>query len=182
MNTIFAEGWIWWAAALAIGVPVILVVLTELLGALTRRGNPAAGPVRLLRNWVVPVGALFALLTFAVQSPAEQVWVRVVATVLGFLVILLVLSSFNVALFSNARSGSWRERIPTIFIEIARLILVIVGLALLFQWCGTRMSADSSRPSASLRSSSAWPCRTPSAASSPGSCCSSSSRSASVTG
>lgn len=128
------EGWIWWAAALAIGVPIVLVALTELLGALTRRNHPAAGPVRLTRNWIVPVGALLALLAFAFQSPEDQVWVRVVATVLGFLVILLVLSSFNVALFANAKTGTWRERIPTIFIEIARLILVLVGLAVLFQW------------------------------------------------
>ncbi|GAA1928214.1 mechanosensitive ion channel family protein [Microbacterium aoyamense] len=130
----FADGWIWWAIAIAIGVPVILVLLTELLGALTRRGNPAAGPVRLLRNWIVPVAALLALLAFASLSPADQVWVRVVATVFGFLLILLLLSSFNVALFSNAKPGSWRERIPSIFVEIARLILVVVGLALLFQW------------------------------------------------
>lgn len=131
---VFSGGWIWWAAAIAVGVPVVLVVLTEVLGMLVRRGHAAAGPVRLLRNWVVPVAALFALLAFAFQSDAQNVWVRVVATVLGFLLILLVLAGFNVALFSHAREGSWRERIPKIFVEIARLVLVVVGLAVLFQW------------------------------------------------
>ena len=130
----FQDGWIWWAIAIAVGVPILLVVLTEILGALTRRGNPAAGPVRLLRNWVVPVGALFALLAFAFRSDVENAWPRVIATVLGFLLILLLLSAFNVALFSNAKEGSWQKRIPTIFIELARLVLVVVGLALLFQW------------------------------------------------
>jgi small-conductance mechanosensitive channel/CRP-like cAMP-binding protein len=115
-------------------VPVLLVVLTELINHLRRRNNPVAGPLRLLRNGVIPAGALFALLAFALQSPAEQVWTRVVATVFGFLVILLLLSSFNVALFANAAEGSWRERIPTIFVEIARLVLVALGLALLFSW------------------------------------------------
>lgn len=134
MAEAFADGSAWWVIALALGVPVLLVVLTELLGGLSRRGNPLAGPVRLLRNWVLPTGALLALLAFAIQSTAEQVWVRVVATVFGFLVILLVLSSFNVALFANATPGSWRERIPTIFVEIARLALVAVGLGLLFSW------------------------------------------------
>lgn len=129
-----AEGWLGWAVALALGVPVVLVILTEIIGVLTRRGNAAAGPLRLLRNWVIPVAALLALVAFAFQSPAEQVWARVIATVLGFLVILLVLSSFNVALFANARQGSWRERIPSIFVDIARLALIIVGLAILFQW------------------------------------------------
>jgi small-conductance mechanosensitive channel len=130
----FRDGWVWSAIAIAVGVPVALVALTELIGVLQRRGNPAVGPLKLLRNWVVPTAALLALLAFAFQSPADEVWVRVVATVLGFLLILLVLSSFNVALFATARKGSWRDRIPTIFVELARLILVVVGLALLFQW------------------------------------------------
>ena len=131
---IVGETWMWWAGAFAVGVPVLLVALTEILGHLTRRKNPAAGPVRLVRNWVVPVGALLALLAFAIQSPADQVWIRVVATIFGFLVILLILSAFNVALFANAKSGSWRERVPTIFVEIVRLLLVVIGLALLFSW------------------------------------------------
>ena len=134
MGDVFAGGWGWWLIGLAVGVPVLLVVLTELIGTLTRRGNPVAKPLRMLRNWVIPAGALFALLAFAIQSPADQVWTRVVATVFGFLVILLVLSAFNVALFANAKPGSWRERIPTIFVEIGRLVLVGVGLALLFSW------------------------------------------------
>jgi len=133
MNT-SSNSWLWWAIAFAVLVPVLLVVLTEIIGALTRRGHPAAKPLRLLRNWVIPVGALLGLMAFAFRSDAESAWPRVVATVLGFLVILLLLSALNVALFTNAREGSWRERIPTIFVEIARLVLVVVGLAILFQW------------------------------------------------
>jgi len=67
-----SDTWIGWAIALAIAVPVVLVVLTEVLGSLTRRGSAAAKPVRLLRNWVVPVAALLALLALAFQSEADQ--------------------------------------------------------------------------------------------------------------
>jgi small-conductance mechanosensitive channel/CRP-like cAMP-binding protein len=130
----FQDGWLGWAIAIAVGLPIILVVLTEIIASLNRRGNPAAKPLRLLRNWVIPVAALFALLAFAFRSEADQVWPRVVATILGFLVILLLLSALNVAIFANARAGSWRERIPSIFVEIARLVLVVVGFAFLFQW------------------------------------------------
>ncbi|MBW9094280.1 mechanosensitive ion channel [Microbacterium jejuense] len=128
------DGWLWWAIAIGVGIPILLVVLTEILGALVRRGSPAAKPVRLLRNWVVPVGALLAVLAFASLSPADLVWVRVVATVFGFLLILLLLSALNVSMFGNAREGSWQQRIPQIFVQIAQLILIVVGLALLFQW------------------------------------------------
>jgi hypothetical protein len=61
LDDAFRDGWGWWVVALAVGVPVLLVVLTELINGLRRRNNPLAGPLRLLRNGVIPVGALFAL-------------------------------------------------------------------------------------------------------------------------
>ncbi|GAA0997685.1 mechanosensitive ion channel domain-containing protein [Subtercola frigoramans] len=134
MADIWSEPWFGLALAIAIGLPIVLVILTELLAYLVRREHPAAKPVRLLRNLVLPVGALLALLSLASTSRVEITWVRVVATVFGFLVILLLLSSVNVVLFGNPADGSWRERLPSIFIDLARLGLILVGLALLFSW------------------------------------------------
>ncbi|WP_374945814.1 mechanosensitive ion channel domain-containing protein [Agreia sp.] len=134
MIDLWREPWFGWALGVAIGLPVLLVLLTEVYAALLRRNSPAAKPVRLLRNFVLPVAAVFALLTFASQQSFDLTWVRIVGTVLGFLLILLVLSAFNVALFGNAREGSWRERLPSIFVTLARLALILVGLAILFSW------------------------------------------------
>jgi small-conductance mechanosensitive channel len=134
MLEFWKEPWFVGAVIVAIGLPVLLIVLTEVLGHLTRRGSPAAKPIRLLRNLVLPVGALLALMAFADTVTVELTWVRVVATVFGFLVILLVLSAFNVVLFGNARPGTWRDRLPSIFIDLARLILIVVGLGVLFSW------------------------------------------------
>lgn len=133
-SEIFAGPWLVWAIAFAVGLPLVIVVLTEVIGALQRAGHPAQKPVRFLRNWVVPVAAVLALLAFAVGQPTDHVWVRIVATLLGFLVILLLLSSFNVALFSAAEPGTWRSRVPSIFVDMARLLLIVVGLAVLFWW------------------------------------------------
>jgi small-conductance mechanosensitive channel/CRP-like cAMP-binding protein len=134
MIDLWNEPWFGWALGVTIVLPVMLVVLTEVYAALLRRNSPAAKPVRLLRNFVLPVAAVFALLTFASQQSFDLTWVRIVGTVLGFLLILLVLSAFNVAIFGNAREGSWRERLPSIFVTLARLALILVGLAILFSW------------------------------------------------
>jgi small-conductance mechanosensitive channel len=131
---LFDEAWERWVLVLAVGLPLLMILLTEVLGALTRRENAFARPLRLLRNWLLPTGAILALAAFAATWTGDGSWVRVIATIFGFLVILLILSAFNVALFANAQAGSWRERIPSIFVEIARLILVAVGLAVLFSW------------------------------------------------
>src|ERR1700712_2473714 len=99
MAQIWNEPWFGLALGIAIGLPVLLVILTEVLAALVRREHPAAKPVRLLRNLVLPAGALFALLSLASNTTVSMTWTRVVATAFGFLVILLLLSSVNVVLF-----------------------------------------------------------------------------------
>lgn len=134
MTTFWTEPWFAWALTVAIGLPVALVILTEIIGWLTRRNHPAAKPLRLLRNAVLPAGAVLALLALTDGVEAEFTWVRIVATVFGFLLILLVLSAFNVVLFGAPKAGTWRDRLPSIFVDITRLLLIVAGLAVLFSW------------------------------------------------
>jgi small-conductance mechanosensitive channel len=127
-------GWFYWAVGLSVGLPVTLIGLTELHHALERRQSALARPVNLLRNYVVPLTALLLLLVKLVQVPAQLNWVRVLATVFGFLVLVLVLSGLNATLFEGAPQGSWRQRVPTIFRDVTRLLLIAVGLALIFSY------------------------------------------------
>ena len=134
MVEFWTQPWFGWAIAIVVGLPLLIIVLTEVGASLQRRGNAAAKPVYFLRNFVLPAGALLALLSLAGDSKADVTWVRVTATVFGFLVILLLLSGVNVVVFRQATPGSWRDRLPSIFVDLARLALITVGLAVLFSW------------------------------------------------
>ena len=134
MTDIWGESWFWPSLGVIVGLPITLLVLSELLESLMRRGSPAAKVVRLIRNWVAPVAALLVLLSQVEQAEVEASWSRIVATVLGFLVILVLINGVNVALFSTARKGTWRDRLPSIFIDVGRFLIIIVSLALLFSW------------------------------------------------
>ena len=114
----------------------MLVLLNEIYNALVRRSSVFAKPVGLLRNWVLPAFAVYLLIDQLQRSGASgpATWSKVAATVFGFLLILFVLSGANAALFGGARAGSWRERLPGIFVDLGRLVLIIVGLALLLSW------------------------------------------------
>jgi small-conductance mechanosensitive channel len=127
-------GWFYWAIGLTVGLPIALIILTELHHTLERRQSALARPVSLLRNYVVPVTALLMLLTEVAQVPAQLNSVRMLATVFGFLVLLLVLSGVNATLFEGAPQASWRSRVPTIFRDVLRLLLIAVGLALIFSY------------------------------------------------
>lgn len=132
MSDLTSQSWFGWSIAIVIGLPVALVVLTELQTFLQRRDSAMARPVALLRNWAVPIGALLLLLTQTSDVDADSSAVRIIATVFGVLVVMLVLSGLNIALFGNAATGTWRQRMPSIFVDIFRIVLIGVALAVLF--------------------------------------------------
>ncbi|HYB83267.1 MAG TPA: hypothetical protein VED43_16875, partial [Mycobacterium sp.] len=123
--------WFYWAVGLTVGLPFTLIALTELHHALARRQSALARPVNLLRSYLVPLTALLLLLVKVAQVPERLNSVRMLATVFGFLVLVLLLSGLNATLFESAPQGSWRARVPTIFRDVTRLLLIAVGLALI---------------------------------------------------
>lgn len=129
---VFDSPWFYWAIGVAVGLPVGLIVFTEWHKTLVQNNSHLARPVNLLRNYLLPLGALLLLLVKATQIRAQDTSVRVLATVFGFVVLVLVLSGLNAALFQRAPLGSWRERVPTIFVDVARFLVIGVGLALIF--------------------------------------------------
>jgi small-conductance mechanosensitive channel len=134
MSELFASSWFYWAIGVAVGLPVGVVVLTEWHNALVRRHSFLARPVSLLRNYILPIAALLLLLVKVTEVPATGASVRVVATVFGFIVLVMLLSGLNATLFQSAPEGSWRKRMPSIVIDVARFALIALGLAMIFSF------------------------------------------------
>ena len=130
----FSSSWFYWAVGIAVGFPVGLIVLTELQHTLVRRHSRLARQVGLLRNFLLPLGALLLLLVKASQIPAGETPVRMLTTVFGFLVVVLLLSGLNATVFEGAPEESWRKRLPGIFLDVARFALIGVGLALILSY------------------------------------------------
>ncbi|MEB4209626.1 mechanosensitive ion channel family protein [Mycobacterium sp. 94-17] len=128
---LFSSTWFYWAIGIAVGLPLGLIALTELQDALRRRNSPLARQVGLVRNYLLPLGALLLLLVQASQVQAGDVPVRLLTTVFGVLVLVLVLSGLNATMFEGAPEKSWRKRLPTIFLDCARLVVIGVGLAVM---------------------------------------------------
>jgi small-conductance mechanosensitive channel len=134
MRSVLDAPWFYWAVGVALGFPLCLVFLTELQNALRRRGSVLARPIHLLRTYILPLGALLILLVQAMQVSGEATPVRIVATAFGFVVLVLLLSGLNATLFQGAPEGTWRKRIPSIFLDVARFALIAVGVGLIFAY------------------------------------------------
>src|ERR1700742_1879606 len=104
----FHSSWFYWAVGVAIGFPVTLILLTELHHALVRRNNRLARQVSLLRNFLLPPAARVLLLVNAAQVPARDGAVRLLSTLFGFLVLVMLLSGLNATVFEGAPQDSWR--------------------------------------------------------------------------
>ncbi len=125
---------LYWAAGVAVGLPAGLILLTEWHQALLRKRSHLARPVALLRHYLLPLGALLILLIEVSQTSPHDTAVRVLATVFGFVLMVLLLSGLNATLFQGAPEGTWRKRVPGIFLDVARLLLIGAGLAVIFSY------------------------------------------------
>ena len=131
--SVLGTPWFYWSVIIAVGLPTALVLLTELQQSLSRRGNFLAKPVGLLRSYIVPLGALLLLMFKTTSISVETTGVRLLATAFGILVLIMVLSGVSATVFS-APTGSWRRRMPSIFIDVARFGIIAVGVAMIFAY------------------------------------------------
>jgi small-conductance mechanosensitive channel len=134
MMNAWNSSWFYWSIGIAVGFPLALIFLTELHQTLVRRHSHLARQVSLLRNYLLPLAALLLLLVKASQIPAGEVPVRMLTTLFGFLVLVLLLSGLNATMFAGAPEESWRKRLPAIFLDVARFVLIGAGLVLILSY------------------------------------------------
>ena len=96
-----------------------------------RRGSILARPVHLVRNYILPLGALLILLVKGMQISARRhrcaSWRRCSVSSCW----CCCSPALNATLFQGAPEGSWRKRIPSIFLDVARFALIAVGVGLI---------------------------------------------------
>jgi small-conductance mechanosensitive channel len=119
-----------WAVGIVLGLPLALLLLTEAAVRLRRRGSPLESPVRVVRNLLVPALAAYVLLAHVAGLDPQSYPVRVVLTLAWIFGLHAAFSFLNVALFAAVHRESWRARVPNLARDLARLLLVLVGAAL----------------------------------------------------
>jgi small-conductance mechanosensitive channel len=120
--------WIW-GLGLAVGFPLLTLVLGEVIHRLRRRGRAIASTVRLVRNVLLPMLVLMMFLQHVLQVDPGTRLFRTIETVFWVCVIHAALSLLNVILFEQAEDDTWRSQVPKLLIDLARLFLILLGTA-----------------------------------------------------
>ncbi len=128
----FETGWFLWSLGIVVLFPTLVVVLGEIVHQLKRRRLQLADIVRDLRNMVLPALVAMLFLTQVLGRGTEDTTYRVVATLFWVFVLHIALSLMNLLLFARAEEGTWRAKVPALLLDIARLVLVLAGGAVVF--------------------------------------------------
>jgi small-conductance mechanosensitive channel len=128
------KGWpnsLVWALGLIAGIPLSLVVLSEAIVRLRRKGMPLEAPLRSVRSLVLPTLALLLLLVYVMEWDGDSIAVRVVQTLLWIFVLNASLSFLNAVLFGSAREGTWQANVPKLLRDLSRFFLVLIGVGVI---------------------------------------------------
>lgn len=120
-----------WSVALVIGAPLLTILLSEVSNRLDQQSDPLAGPLRQVRNFVVPLWALWLLIHFVAELDNDIWWTQVVITLALLATINAALAFFNVIFFARAAQHTWQAKAPKLLIDLFRSVFVLVGIAIL---------------------------------------------------
>ena len=120
----------YWTVAILIAIPFLTVLFLEVELLLKRRNSTFKSVFHWLRVLFVPLfGLWLALIQVAGFSYTDPV-AKIVATLVDVAGIVVGLSFINAVLFSNVTDNSWQARTPKLLVDIVRLFLVVIGVAI----------------------------------------------------
>lgn len=121
---------LYWTIAILIATPLLTVLFLEIELLLKRRNSTYKSVFHWLRVLFLPLfGLWLALVQVAGFSYTEPI-PKIVATLVDVAGIVVGLSFINAVLFANVTEDSWQARTPKLLVDIVRLFLVVIGVAI----------------------------------------------------
>ncbi len=118
------------AIALIVGLALSIIILGEVIYRLQHRRRPLAATLQVVRNLVLPMLAFMLFIQYVMQRPASDDLVKSVQTLFWICVLHAALSLLNAIIFEQAKADTWRARVPKLLIDLFRLFLVLLGVAI----------------------------------------------------
>ncbi len=134
MTSLLTGGETIWAGVLIVLLPVLIIGAGEVQERLRQRGSLLEKPVATVRNWVLPLAALWILVVLIFNAADDNILARTIAT--AFLIastaaVLQVLRFFTAQAAERSKIPGARS-VPQLFMMVPRLIVLLVAGWLLF--------------------------------------------------
>jgi small-conductance mechanosensitive channel len=122
----------WPAVLLALGFPLALLLLNEAIDACRKSAYPLARTLGTVRNFVAPSLALLVFVDQVLELPRANTFLRIVESAFWLFLLYALLGIVNDVVFGAVSSDSWRQRIPKLFLDLLRVLLVALGAMVIY--------------------------------------------------
>lgn len=122
----------WPAVVVAVGFPLLMLVLNELISTCERRGIGLTRTLRSIRNLVIPTSAVLVFSRFVLELPQSNTSVRLIETAFWIFLLFTALGIVNDVVFGDSSKASWSGRVPKLFSDLLRAVLVAIGAMVIY--------------------------------------------------
>ncbi len=119
-----------WSILLVTCFPILTIGLGEVIHRLKKQGHPLASTLSLVRSLILPVLVCLLFMQRILQLDPNGQLIKTIQTLLWICVIHTALSLLNATLFERAQGDTWRSRVPKLLIDLTRLVLILLGTAI----------------------------------------------------
>ena len=129
IDTILKESWAYWGLFLLFGMPLALLISSELMHKLKDNNSIFYGVAANIRNILIPVTFVYLLTQHVLGLDSDSTFVKISATAMWIILIHSSLKLINTLVFSEALPSEVRDRIPKLLVDFVRIFLVLLGVA-----------------------------------------------------
>ncbi len=138
MNLGFDQNWFAWGLGLIVIFPVLVILIGETIHHLEKSYTPLAmewaAVFRFLQRFVMPQLVLLLIMTRILELPVDNVFVKIVETLLWIFIIHFSMTLVNLVLFSDSGKSSWQIKAPKLLLDFARAVVVLIGGAIVLSY------------------------------------------------
>ncbi len=119
-----------------LGVPLLVVLLSEIIEQCQQRGNPLARFFSALRNLVLPSLVFYIVLKYFLYVTSDRLLARVFGTLFWLTILYATLLLLSAFLIRNKKERTWQINISNILLQFIRTTVVIglLGYILSKMW------------------------------------------------
>ena len=126
----YNTGVVAWSIAIAVGFPLVIILLGIWRTALRQRNSPLASVARQVQNLLVPTIVIFLFLVYVAGAAPDATPSRLLLTIALLSGLYVLLAFVAEVVFGAAPEGTWRSNTPKLLRDIVIILIVAFGGAL----------------------------------------------------
>ncbi len=138
MNLDFDQNWLAWGLGLIVVFPVLVILIGETIHHLEKAHTPLAiewaAIFRFLQRFVMPQLVLLLIMSRILELPADNIFVKIIETLLWIFIIHFSMTLVNLVLFSDSGKKGWQIKAPKLLLDFARVVVVAIGGAIVLSY------------------------------------------------